>query len=118
MQVSQVAEVILLEVSLDMVFNFVTLEFIFIFVFSIVGWLLYLLRREMLHCILVPNYHEAVTVQITARHFVLLRSVAFGGEYYDIDEVSESFEPGVGLPNTSEKSDVSRVTAGVLGDYY
>jgi hypothetical protein len=118
MQVSQVAEVILLEVSLDMVFNFVTLEFIFIFVFSIVGWLLYLLRREMLHCVLVPNHHEAVTVQITARHFVLLGSISFGGEYYDIDEVSESFKPGVGLPNTSEKSDVSRVTAGVLGDYY
>ncbi len=118
MQVSQVAEVVLLEVSIYMVFNFVTLAYVFIFLFSIVGWLLYLLRREMLHSVLVPNHHEAVTVQITARHFVLLGSIAFGGEYYDIDKVSESFKPGVGLPNTLKKSDVSRVTTGVLGDYY
>ena len=101
-----------------MVFNSIALELIIIFIFSIISRWLDLFRREMLDCVLVPNDHKAVTVQVSSRHFVLFRPVSLGGEDHNVDEVSELFESSVTLSHAVKESDVAGMTAGVLSDHH
>lgn len=70
----------------------------------------------MLNCVLVPNDHKAITVQISTRHFVLFRSISFGWKDNNVDKIAQLFEPSVTLPDALEQSDVTRMTAGILGN--
>jgi hypothetical protein len=88
MQVGQVTEIVFFEISLNMVFNFVTLKFVIVLIFPIISGWFNLIWRHMFHYVLVPYHHEAVTIQVTARHFVLLRPVTLGWENDDINKIS------------------------------
>lgn len=66
---------------------------------------------------MIPHDHEAVAIEVTPRHLVLLRTVPLLWEYNHIDVISKNLEARIGFTDCLEKSDVTWVAARVLSDH-